>query len=151
MTKDNKIWEAKAIFDEGFNCCQAVFVPFALERGIDEETSLKISSGFAAGLCYQGETCGAVIGAQMALGLNNGYSEPNDEQSREEVKNLIAEYRNKFSAKHGTTLCKELLGKDLSTEEGYTYLKTNGIFEDKCPDFVSDSVEIVQSLLQDKN
>jgi len=151
MTKDNKTWEAKAIFDEGFNCCQAVFVPFAMEKGIDEETSFKISSGFAAGLCYQGETCGAVIGAQMALGLNNGYSEPNDQQRRDDVKNLIDEYRSRFSDKHGTTLCKELLGTDLSTEKGLNYLKETGVFEKKCPEFVVDSVEIVQSLLKNKN
>ncbi len=147
MTENNKIWEAKAIFDEGYNCCQAVFVPFAMEKGIDEQTSFKISSGFAAGLCYRGETCGAVVGAQMALGLNNGYSEPNDEKSREEVRKLIAEYHNRFTAKHGTTFCKELLGADTSTDEGLNYLRESGIFKAKCPGFVADSAEIVQSLL----
>ena len=36
---------------------------------MDTELAYKVSSGFGAGM-FQGETCGAVIGAYMALGLN---------------------------------------------------------------------------------
>ena len=35
---------------------------------MDTELAYKVSSGFGAGM-FQGETCGAVIGAYMALGL----------------------------------------------------------------------------------
>jgi C_GCAxxG_C_C family probable redox protein len=147
MAKNNKFKEAKAIFEQGYNCCQAVFVPFAMEKGIDEQTSFKISSGFAAGMCYHGETCGAVVGAHMAIGLNAGYDNQNDQEGKELVKNLIAEYRKRFNKKNGTTLCKELLGADPSSEKGLSFLRENGIFKEKCPGFVADSAEIVQSLL----
>ncbi len=148
MTKnDDKIYEAKAIFDSGFNCCQAVFVPFAMEAGVDEKTSLEIASGFAAGLCYSGETCGAVIGAQMAIGLNKGYSEPEDQVGRENVKSIITTYRKAFLTKYETTQCRDLLGADASTIEGLAFIKGNDACKAKCHDFVADSVKIVESLL----
>lgn len=147
MTKNEKINQSKAIFEKGFNCCQAVFAPFALEKGINEELALLLSSGFAAGLCYHGETCGAVIGAQMAIGLNAGYAKEDDEKGRDSVKMAVASYREKFIGKHGTTLCKELLGKDPSSEEGLSYLREKGVFKEKCPGFVADSVQILQSVL----
>lgn len=142
------ILEARAIFDSGFNCCQAVFTPFALEMGIDEQTSLKISSGFAAGLCYHGETCGAVIGAHMVLGLMEGYSEPDNQVTREKIKSLIEKFRKEFVSKHGSTKCGELLGTSPASEAGIAYLKENGIFEKNCPIFVADSVNIIQQLLE---
>lgn len=148
MTKNNnKIFEARVIFDSGFNCCQAVFTPFAIKSGMDEQTSLKISSGFAAGLCYQGETCGAVIGAHMVLGLMEGYHEKNNQDARAKVKSLIEGFRIEFVNRHGSTQCKELLGTNPATEEGMKYLKENGIFEKKCPGFVADSVYIIEELL----
>ncbi len=147
MTNKDKLNQAKTIFKNGFNCCQAVFTPFALEKGMDEETALMLSSGFAAGLCYQGETCGAVVGAQMVIGLNVGYAKKNDEQGRENVKNVVAIYRQKFKEKHGTTQCKKLLGNDPSTQEGLNFLKEKGVFKEKCPGFVADSVEILQTVL----
>jgi len=150
MTKnDDKIFEARAIFDSGFNCCQAVFTPFAIEHGIVEETSLNLSSGFAAGLCYSGETCGAVIGAHLVFGLKNGYSQPNDQLRRDKIRSLIENYRREFVTRNGSTLCKELLGTSPATEEGVKYLKTNGIFEKKCPGFVTSSVEIIEKLLSE--
>ena len=61
-------------FMEGFDCCQVVFHYWAEKLGMDEELAYRISTGFGAGM-LQGETCGAIIGAYMALGLKYGYSE----------------------------------------------------------------------------
>lgn len=143
----NKEQQAKEFFEQGYNCCQAVFAPFAMQNGMDKEISLKVSSGFAAGLCYQGETCGAVIGAQMALGLHNGYVMPDDDENRANTKNSIAEFRKSFEQKHSTTICKELLGNSPATVDGMKYLRENGIFKEKCPHFVKDAVKMVQDLV----
>lgn len=142
-----KVQQAEEIFKLGYNCCQAVFTPFAIEQGLDKQTSLKLSSGFAAGLCYQGETCGAVIGAQMALGLHNGYIKPDDEERRANTKNSIAEFRKSFEQKYSTTICEKLLGASPATDEGMSYLREKGIFKEKCPEFVKNAVKMVQVLV----
>ncbi|MCD8047359.1 MAG: C-GCAxxG-C-C family protein [Clostridiales bacterium] len=51
-----------------YGCSQAVFLPVAEAMGMDSETAFRLSSHFRAGM-LQGEVCGAVNGALMALGL----------------------------------------------------------------------------------
>ena len=70
-------------FDQGYDCGQVVFGYWAKQLGLDEETAYKISSGFGAGM-YQGETCGAIIGAYMAIGQPVQISQPNVFFSAEE-------------------------------------------------------------------
>lgn len=61
MTKEQVLEE----FDKGYDCCQVVFRYWAEKLNMDTELAYKVSSGFGAGM-FQGETCGAVIGAYMA-------------------------------------------------------------------------------------
>lgn len=56
-----------------------MFSLFASDLGIDEKTALKISSGFGGGMACA-ETCGAVTGAYMVIGLKNGHSTPDPEK-----------------------------------------------------------------------
>lgn len=60
--------ELRADTTRHYGCAQAVFIPFAEEMGIDTETAYNLSAHFRAGM-LQGEVCGAVTGALMALGL----------------------------------------------------------------------------------
>ncbi len=144
---NNKIKEAKLIFDSGFNCCQAVFTPFAMEHGLTKEASLKIASGFGAGMSYHGETCGAVVAAHLVIGMLNGASDPFDIESKEKARGLINEYREKFVEKNGTCICKELLGANPGVSAEYTYLNENNVFKEKCPGYVEDSVKMLTELL----
>ena len=65
----NKRTLALAQFDKGFACSQAVFSAYAEDLGLDQETALKIAGPFGGGTGRKAETCGAVTGALMALGL----------------------------------------------------------------------------------
>ena len=59
---------ALARFAQGYNCSQAVLSGYAGQFGLDEETAMKISSGFGGGMGRMADTCGAVTGAFMVLG-----------------------------------------------------------------------------------
>ncbi len=56
-------------FKNGFNCSQSVLTAFAGDFDLDEVTALKVAGGFGAGMGRLMETCGAVSGAYMVLGL----------------------------------------------------------------------------------
>ena len=56
-------------FEEGFNCSQAVVSAFAPELGLDRETALRVAAAFGGGMGRTGETCGAVSGALMVIGM----------------------------------------------------------------------------------
>ena len=97
MTKEQVLEE----FDKGYDCCQVVFRYWAEKLNMDTELAYKVSSGFGAGM-FQGETCGAVIGAYMALGLKYGSTLPSPEGDEQRVESIIkdVEFREKFLQKY---------------------------------------------------
>ena len=61
--------KAMALFEQGYNCSQAVFLAFKDKYDIDESTALKLSSSFGGGMGRLREVCGAVSGMFMAAGF----------------------------------------------------------------------------------
>ena len=79
------------------NCTQSVVKVFEDKLPIDDETLMKLTAGYAAGM----GTCGALIGAVMVAGiLTDGKGMPRI--SKELVQN--------FERKCGATICKDLKG-----------------------------------------
>ena len=110
MTKEEL---AKSYHKSGCNCAQAVLLAFSDELGLSKEDAAKIALPFGGGMA-RGETCGALTGALMALGLTESGSVPptadDKAKSRENAKKL-AEI---FESAYHTTLCREIL----ATPEG---------------------------------
>ena len=125
-----------------FNCAQTVFSLFATELGIDEKTALKIASGFGGGMACA-ETCGAVTGAYMVIGMKHGHSTSNpDDKAR--TKMLVRQFNEKFKQEHGSLICKQLTGFDISTPEGSTNASEAGVFQNKCPAFIKTACNILE-------
>ena len=136
---------AVATFNQNYNCSQAVFSAFASQFGLDMDTALKLASPFGGGMARRGEICGAVSGALMALGLARGADKPS---GKEKIYQLSKEFTLIFEGKHGTLLCRELLGCDISTQDGWQKAKEAGKFTSTCPLLVQDAAEIVQKILE---
>jgi len=139
---------AEAKFMEGYNCAQAVLFSFCDELGLDAEKALKLSCGFGGGMGRRGEICGAVSGGIMALGLKFGRGE-NDQRAETDLTYVkIREFMNRFSAKHGSCLCRELLsGCDLDTPEGQAYYKDSECFNLICRPCVRDAATMIGDLM----
>lgn len=140
MTKTE---EAVACFKQGMSCSQAILSTYGQELGIDKKTALMISAPFGGGMARMGETCGAVTGAFMVLGLK--YATGKD--AKEKLYALINEFAKRFAAQNCSIRCKELLGYDMSTPEGMKAIKENKLFETICPKLVQDAAEILEEIL----
>jgi len=140
----DKVTQALELFNQGFNCSQAVFSVYSNELGIDKETALKTASGFGAGMGRLQEVCGAVTGAFMVLSLKHGSATANDSTSKEKVYGLIKEFTKRFEEQNKTIICRDLLGgADLvngDKEKNTITVKTT------CPKLVKDAVEILEAL-----
>jgi len=79
---------------------------------------LKLASGFGGGMGRLAETCGAVTGAFMAMGLKFGAATA-EREAREPIYARVRELAARFKACHGSLICRDLLGCDLSTPEGF--------------------------------
>jgi C_GCAxxG_C_C family probable redox protein len=138
---------ALAQFDKGYACSQSIFSAFAEELGLDQELALKIAGPFGGGMGRKAETCGAVTGALMAIGLKYGAIDAADKETKEKVYELTREFLDRFEAHHGSSLCKELLGWDISTPAGHEAAKYRQLFSTLCPKYVADAAEIVEEIL----
>lgn len=77
MTQD----KALECFGGGLDCSQVVFGYGAELLGEDKEKAVKIAAAFGGGM-WNGETCGCVTGALMALGLKYGHCKLGDEETK---------------------------------------------------------------------
>jgi C_GCAxxG_C_C family probable redox protein len=141
----SKSKEAVARFAEGFSCSQAVFSTYAAESGLDRDTALKIASGFGGGIGGLGQTCGAVSGAIMALGLKHGTTTA-DRAAKETIYAKVRQFTERFQQRNGSLLCRDLLGCDISTAEGRQHARDAGLFQQKCPKLVEDAAEILEQI-----
>jgi C_GCAxxG_C_C family probable redox protein len=136
-------------FKKGFNCSQAVFGSYSDQFGLDCQQAFKIAAGFGGGM-RMGETCGAVTGAFMVLGLKYGNLAAEDKKSKASTYDKITEYTTRFKARNGSVVCKELLGCDISRAEGMEKAQKDGLFASVCPKMVRDAAEILEDMLMEE-
>ena len=138
---------AAASFAAGFSCSQAVFAAFSAELGLETEQALKIAQPFGGGIAGTGSTCGAVTGAFLVIGLKHGRTRPEDAAAKERTYRLVREFIRRFRERHGSIVCRELLGVDLGAPEGHEEARQRGLFSDRCPRFISLAVDILEEIL----
>jgi len=137
---------AVTLFNQGFACAPAVFAPFSEGIGVEPKTALKIACGFGAGMGQMGKTCGAATGAFMVIGLKYGKGTPAEEPLKQQTYALVREFTKKFEAINGTLVCRELIGYDLTTEEGLKAARASGIFRKSCLKYIRDAVMILEDM-----
>jgi C_GCAxxG_C_C family probable redox protein len=93
------------------------------------------------------ETCGAVTGAFMALGLKYGRFIADDLEAKAKTNGLVQEFAKEFKELNGSIRCTELLKCNLSTPEGVQSANEQNVFKTICPKLVKDAARIVERLL----
>lgn len=125
------------------NCAQSVLLSHAEELKLDRTTALRIALGFGGGMAM-GETCGAVTGAYMILGLKANFEGKTIQEVKTETTAAVRRFNELFTARHGSLQCKKLLGVDISTPEGAAEANSKGLFDSVCPVLVGSSAEILE-------
>jgi len=143
----SSVKRAASCFEEGFSCAQAVLATYGPQFGLDRETALRVAGAFGGGMARMGQTCGAVTGALMVIGLRHGKTQAQDEETKETCYSLVKEFMDQFEARNGSITCKELLGYDVSVPDERTLAKEQGLFDSLCPRFVQAAAEIIEQMI----
>jgi len=143
----DKTDQAVACFQEGFSCSQAIVSTFAADFGLDQDTALKIACAFGGGMAQMADTCGAVTGAFMVIGLKHGRTRVGDVTAKQETYRLVKEFIARFKARHKTIICRELLGYDMSIEQEKKLIDDQQLTKTICPQLVRDAAAILEQLL----
>jgi len=145
----NKSEKAIKLFEEGFACSQSIFSAFSEEFGLDKKLALKIGDPFGAGMRGLAETCGAVTGSLMVIGLKYGRIKADNLVAKEKMAGLVQDFVMKFKRLNGTLRCKQLLGIDISIPEQHDFAEEQGYFETKCQNYVSNAAEILEEIIRE--
>jgi len=147
--KSEDVKQALACFKEGFNCTQAVLSAYGPQFGLDCESAVRIARAFGSGM-GMGETCGAVTGALMIIGLKHAGLKARSLFSKDRTEGIAREFVVRFKARNGTTVCRELLGCDVSSFGGLKKAKREKHFKKRCPKFVQDAAEILEEIFEEE-
>jgi C_GCAxxG_C_C family probable redox protein len=137
--------QADEYFRQGFSCSQSVLAACADHFGLDEKKALGVAGAFGGGLARSGETCGAVTGALMVVGLKYGKLTAEDQTAKDETYRIGQQLMADFAAEHGSTTCRILLGYDLSDPVQRQAAHDAGATRKVCPALVRAAVEWLQT------
>ena len=147
----NKQEKASGYFDSGYNCAQSVLMAFSAELNLDRNIILKIASGFGGGMARMQDTCGAVAGGIMAIGMAVSNEEEDIATNKERVYHIISLFINKFKEKYRSVKCRDLLNCDLNTEEGQQFYEIHELHDKVCMSCVRDAITYLEELLKKYN
>ena len=110
---------AYAWFLKGYNCSQSVVAAFAPQLGLTEETALRLSAGFGAGIGRMREVCGAFCGVVTVLSMV--YADPTDPKDKSRMYALVQQAAEQYRTRNGgSIICRELLAKAGAAPAGGT-------------------------------
>lgn len=139
--------DAAELFRSGWSCSQAVCSAFAGDFSIDKNAALRLSCGLGGGMGHTGNTCGAVSGALMVIGMKYGRTRLDDFAAKEKTYELAQRFMEEFRRRNHSVNCTDLIGHDLSTPEGLVGAREKKLFHEKCTKYVRDAGEILETLL----
>jgi C_GCAxxG_C_C family probable redox protein len=142
----NRVATAAQLFRDGCACSQAILAVYGEPLGLDRDTALRISAGFAGGMRL-GETCGAVTGAIMVLGLRYASENSDKGEGRADVYARVVEFADRFRRQNGSCICRDLLGCDISTPDGMKQARGQNLFKTKCVEMVESAATILDAML----
>jgi len=93
-----------------------------------------------------GETCGAVTGSFLVLGLRHAGDNSEAAAGRADVYARIVDFATRFRRRNRSIVCRELLGCDISTPEGMRRAKERDLFKTTCVKMVEDAAAILEKM-----
>ena len=89
------------------------------QLGLTEETALRLSAGFGAGIGRMREVCGAFCGVVTVLSMV--YADPTDPKDKSRMYALVQEAAEQYRSRNGgSIICRELLAKAGAAPAGGT-------------------------------
>lgn len=137
-------------FKKGYNCSQSIVLAFEDLLPIDSKQLSKMASSFGGGMGRLREVCGSVSGMFMVAGLLYGYDGPETGEVKAEHYARIQELAHRFEEKHGTIICREMLGLNVKHDNPTPEARTQEYYKKRpCGEIIGDAAEILEEYIQE--
>ena len=148
LSKKETMNYANAFAEEGFLCSEAVLQALSKTLGVENDIIPRIATGFGGGIGRHGEICGALSGAILGLGLQFGRDHPSETPEGTPPYEYSHTMVNLFVARFGHIRCKDILGVDISSEEGVNQYRQDKLWETKCRDIIKITAGLAYDVLE---
>lgn len=133
----NYVDKAKSIFLEGYNCAQSVAMALADTVNMSEAEMKAIANPFGGGICRLRDTCGAVSGMLMILGLKH------KEMSKLDMYTLGQKAIKEFEDQCGSYYCRDLIKASAEDNSPVPSKRTDAYYAKRpCLELVAIATEI---------
>ena len=136
------------------NCAQTAFLALQEQFGLDDGAILKALTPFP-GIALRGETCGAVVGCIMALGLVYGRERLDDWAGYTGSLPPVRRFCRRFEKELGSTMCGDILESEFGRRfnladpaEAEEWQKTGAT--EKCTAVVRKGTRIAAEIILEK-
>jgi len=143
--------KARDLLPQCGNCAQTTFFVLQEEFGLGGQDILKALTPFP-GLALRGETCGAVTGSLMAIGLVFGRDKLDDWKGYTNSLKPARNFCMRFVDLQGSTACADILEATFGRRfnladrnESAEYIAAGGA--QKCGDLVADAVCVAAEVI----
>ena len=134
-------------FGCGYDCSMQVLAELAPEVGLTEEQGLKLAACLGVG-AMQGQLCGAVSGALIAIGYKYGNTERDDMATKGLCLAKRQEFYDRFQKEFGSFTCPELMGLDLRIPEEGEEARKRGLIQTFCPKVCKFAILTAKDILK---
>ena len=135
-------------FKKGYNCSQSIVLAFSDLVSINESDLLKLTSPFGGGMGRLRETCGAVSGCFIILGLLYGYDEPESGQLKAQLYERVQKIGLDFESNQGSLECRQLLNLKEKHSSSVPSERTKDFYDNRpCLRLVSYAAEILEEYI----
>ena len=136
-------------FRQGYNCAQSVVLAFEDILPVDKVQLSKLACSFGGGMGRLREVCGAVSSMFIIAGLLYGYDGPETGEIKAEHYARIQELAGRFEKKHGSLICRELLGLSVRHDVPLPEARTDEYYKKRpCVEIVGDAAEIMEQYIK---
>ena len=132
----NKLDLAMNYHAQGYNCAQAVAMPFCEEMGLDPNLVKRLTEGFGAGMGGRTQTCGALSGAILVAGML--CADAADPGSKMATYGVCGKMSQQFVDHCGSGVCEVIKGL------------TGGKMLCSCNECIACGVKLVEDLIANK-
>ncbi len=146
LSKEETLKLAGSYAGQHFLCSESCLMALAKCQGVESPLIPRIASGFGAGMGRSGETCGAITGAVIGLGIRYGRDKVEPIKDRRPYW-YAQEFLKRFKKEHNALSCPALLELDLAKPEDYEEFNKQNLWIYKCTKYILSATSIACDIL----
>jgi C_GCAxxG_C_C family probable redox protein len=115
-----------------FGCAETVLVVLKEDLGLPDPSNPSAVMALNGGVAHSGGICGAITGSAVEAGLLAERVAPDHQSAKRLARSITAGLIDDFRCEFGAVDCRDLVGRDIGTQEQHEAFIASGIWRTVC-------------------